>query len=69
MRNSLCQCSLTISLQPSGLSLPDRGTDTAPPNRFSAACHLISSYNDTSLLFVQHTPEAVWCGASVEKRV
>lgn len=29
-----------------------------PPNRFNAACHLISSYNDTSLLFVQRTPEA-----------
>lgn len=29
-----------------------------PPNRFNAACHSISSYNDTLLLFVQHTPEA-----------
>lgn len=38
-----------------------------PPNRFNAACHLISSYNDTSLLFVQHTPEAellAWCSAA-----
>lgn len=38
-----------------------------PPNRFNAACHLISGYNDTSLLFVQHTPEAellAWCSAA-----